>query len=1504
MKMTTSSKSSVLFTGLRNAFVASLIFANSGSAQASSYTWNGSANSNASNGWATSTAWTSNGLPGAGDTVTFNGTGGTAATVTLGGSQSIGGITVATGETGTTTLTSGGTAGYTLTIGSGGITQAASTGTVTLGSTTAASNFTVVLGSSTNTQTWTNSSSAVMSVLANINGNSATQTQTLVTSGGAINISGVIGDGTTTADAANNIAITYGSTGTLTLSGANTFTGGVTVNSGAGTLLINSSTALGTGPLTINGGSLDSLPSVGAPLTVNVSTVNINGSFTYIGSQHSLTLVAPVTITNNDTISLSNVGLNLVGNVGFATTTNTLTKAGAGTLNFGGTSTVGGTWTASATNTITISAGDLTFNVANGTTIANNIVNNTSNTGGLQGLEASGVTNTFSGNITGTDAAGLFDQTGAGKSIITGTINGGVTIAAGTLNVGSSTALGSSGTIALTGGTLQYSAANTTDYSSRFSTAASQAYSIDTNGQNVTLASNLTSSGGTLSKAGAGTLTLSGTNSYGGANTISAGTLQLGSSTALGGTTGALTDNGTLDLNGFNAGVGALSGSGTITSSAAGNLTLTLGNTTSTTFSGIIQNGSATSLALVKNGTGTQTIYNSSSNPYTGGTTINAGAIALGSGSTPSSTTLNWLGTGSITINSGGALVLGYVGSTGTSYYLGSSTANAGNAVTFAGGSILTNDGLQHVTGPVNVTAASILGATYETKGLYIGGDLTGSGNLTIQYSGLTAGTSTTQSASIVHFNSADSASANTYTGTITITPGTASGSTTAGVEGDYLSIDGSTVFSNATVNLSGNNANAGAYGTQTLLFGTTAVTVGSLTGSGSTVLSETFNGSSAVALTVGANNAASDSYTGSLSGAGSLIKTGTGTFTLGGTQSYTGVTTVSGGTLSLTGTLGSGTGGGTAITSSGTLTETSAGVIAGTSSLSVTGGTTTLSGSNTYSGATSVSGGSLILTAAATSTETGVTTVNNGGTLQLQATNALQYTALTLNSGSTLQLRANTASSGTTTTFAPASIAAMSSASTLNFDVNNLLGGTGNTVALTGGLVFAGNTSNQINVTGGGGTSLALGSITNSGNAGGTYNFTINATTAPVSISSFTASSYGTNLIIEGGNNVTFGSSSTAAGTTTLTSNSNGYFTTNVTGGILTIYGTYITSGTGSKGLTLNSGQLNLDSAGASGNQLLSINGGTLDNTSGGSVTESYNPAVAINSSFTFAGSNALNLGTGGATINGTDTATISTNTLTIGGTTTITTGNTLVKAGAGTLVLSGTQMTGGSVSDTGAGGLSLGGMTILGTGNTFSNTGSGVLSIGVISNNNGTPTALGTGDFTTTATPTNLTTTGSNGSGNSTVISIMDTVNGGADFAAVGTGGAIVARNSIVAETALPTTGGSTSSVYYLTGSQTQGALVTVAALRINDTGTTDTLNVGTYGLTLGGAGGSGFMYNGGGHRQVHHLRHRLRRRRHRPLVQYQYLCRHAHHQRAPHRCGVAAPATIASTRVARGP
>jgi fibronectin-binding autotransporter adhesin len=139
---------------------------------------------------------------------------------------------------------------------------------------------------------------------------------------------------------------------------------------------------------------------------------------------------------------------------------------------------------------------------------------------------------TFSGTIQSGGGLGSIAvvMQGTGTEIFAGnnSYNGGTTFAAGVLSLASSGAIGSVGTLSFTGGTMQMTAANTTDYSSRFSTAANQAYAVDTNGQNITWATGLTSPGGSLSKAGSGALVLTGSSTYSGPTTVGGGTLQVG----------------------------------------------------------------------------------------------------------------------------------------------------------------------------------------------------------------------------------------------------------------------------------------------------------------------------------------------------------------------------------------------------------------------------------------------------------------------------------------------------------------------------------------------------------------------------------------------------------------------------------------------------------------------------------------------------------------------------------------------------------------------------------------------------------------------------------------------------------------------------------------------------------------------------------------------------------------------------------------------------------------
>lgn len=162
------------------------------------------------------------------------------------------------------------------------------------------------------------------------------------------------------------------------------------------------------------------------------------------------------------------------------------------------------------------------------------------------------------------------------------------------------------GGILMAGGTLQYTPANTGDYSGRFVTNASQAFNLDVNGQNVSYASALISPSGTLtlsSTTPGGSLTLNGTNYYTGATTINPG-----ATLAISGAGELVNTNG----GGFYS--AAINDQGTFVFGSSSNQVL-LGAVTG--------NGS-----LIVSGTGMLTLSNSA-NAYYGGTTVSNGTLNI-----------------------------------------------------------------------------------------------------------------------------------------------------------------------------------------------------------------------------------------------------------------------------------------------------------------------------------------------------------------------------------------------------------------------------------------------------------------------------------------------------------------------------------------------------------------------------------------------------------------------------------------------------------------------------------------------------------------------------------------------------------------------------------------------------------------------------------------------------------------------------------------------------------
>ncbi|WP_236860023.1 autotransporter-associated beta strand repeat-containing protein [Brucella abortus] len=535
-------------------------------------------------------------------------------------------------------------------------------------------------------------------------------------------------------------------TGTVTLSGANSYTGGTKVS--AGTLVVaNDNTGGGTTTVDVGAG-------------LQIGTGGTSGSLA-----GDIANDGTLVVDRSDAIGLSGAISGAGG----------LTKNGAGTLTLSGAN--------SYTGATTVSAGILTLtgdNTGGGTTTVDARAELHIGTGGASGSLAGNIVNDgalvvdrsgvigLSGVISGT--GGLM-KSGTGTVTLSGvnTYTGGTTLTAGTLAAASDNNLGgASGGLTFNGGTLQVMGTSWTSTNRAVSLqAGGGTFDIEDAANNFAVTQGVAGAGG-LTKSGSGTLTLSGANSYTGATTVSASTLVVANDNTGGGTT-------TVDVGaGLQIGTGGVSGS--LAGDIVNNGTLVVDRSNAFDLANVISGTGS----LTKNGAGTLTL--SGVNSYTGGTTVSAGILTLTGDNT---------GGGTTTVDAGAVL---QIGTGGTSGNLAGDIANNGalvvnrsdalnlaNAISGAGSLMKSGAGTLTLSGANSYTGATTVSAGTLTQGA-AGGFSTASSRYDVDTDGtLDLGGFDTMLAALYN------------AGTINMNVG-AAGSTLM-VNGDYVGHDGTIVF-------------------------------------------------------------------------------------------------------------------------------------------------------------------------------------------------------------------------------------------------------------------------------------------------------------------------------------------------------------------------------------------------------------------------------------------------------------------------------------------------------------------------------------------------------------------------------------------------------------------------------------------------------------------------------------------------------------------------------------
>lgn len=407
--------------------------------------------------------------------------------------------------------------------------------------------------------------------------------------------------------------------GTTILSGANTFSNGVIVQSGE-----------------LQCGAATTLPAPGS-ITMTGGRLNLSGNAQTIGG---LTGTAPI-LLGGATLTINTTAANSYG--GVISGAGGLTVGGSGSLTLTaanaytgltGTTVTGGTLQSGVNNALPVNGN---VNITGGVLNLNNFNQSVGNLAGTAGGSVTLGTGQLSVNLSaGTNFSGIIS--GSGPVVFNGngfiwtlgtaqTYTGLTTINNGTIQLGVANALPVNGPVSLAGtGILnlnnfsQTTGTLTSVVGTQVILGSGQLFVAPTASANF---AGIISGTGSVTFQGPFPWTMQTAQTYTGGTTVNGGTLQMGIANGLA-PTGTVTVNspGILLLSNNPLAIASLAGSGSVD---LGTGALTLDTTTTTTFSGNIVGAGG---SLVVQGTGTQIL--TGTNTYTGGTVVTGTATLQG----------------------------------------------------------------------------------------------------------------------------------------------------------------------------------------------------------------------------------------------------------------------------------------------------------------------------------------------------------------------------------------------------------------------------------------------------------------------------------------------------------------------------------------------------------------------------------------------------------------------------------------------------------------------------------------------------------------------------------------------------------------------------------------------------------------------------------------------------------------------------------------------------------